>query len=150
AGVLVCSASVYVLLLCNDREVLGPWVNKPWLNALATVIISGLLYLSLILVITTLFTNVNVPLLLGAVGAVVVAGLMIASVPWARRRARAEPIPAEQMARRETWRMPPLALLGRPPWSRGRLVTMWGLRIYLVVAVVILLVKAVQLGSGVH
>jgi hypothetical protein len=46
--------------------------------------------------------------------------------------------------------MPPLALLGRPPWSRGRIVTMWGLRVYLVIAVVLLLVKAVQLGAGVH
>ncbi|MBO0893021.1 MAG: divalent metal cation transporter [Acidimicrobiales bacterium] len=150
AGVLVTSASVFVLLLCNDREVLGPWVNKPWLNALATVIIAVLLALSLILVITTVFANVNVPILLGSVGAIMVAGLLIAGVPWLRRLARAEPIPAEQRARRETWRMPPLTLLGRPRWSRGRLVTMWAIRIYLVVAVVLLLVKAVQLGGGVH
>jgi Mn2+/Fe2+ NRAMP family transporter len=27
AGVLLPSASVFLLLLCNDREVLGPWVN---------------------------------------------------------------------------------------------------------------------------
>ncbi|MBO0713598.1 MAG: divalent metal cation transporter, partial [Acidimicrobiales bacterium] len=150
AGVLVTSASVFVLLLCNDREVLGPWVNKPWLNALATVIIAVLLALSLILVITTVFANVNVPILLGSVGAIMVAGLLIAGVPWLRRLARAEPIPAEQRARRETWRMPPLTLLGRPRWSRGRLATMWAIRIYLVVAVVLLLVKAVQLGGGVH
>ncbi len=44
--------------------------------------------------------------------------------------------------------MPPLALLGRPEWSRGRLVAMWALRVYLVIAVVLLLVKAVQLGGG--
>ena len=28
AGVLLPSASVFLLLLCNDREVLGPWRNR--------------------------------------------------------------------------------------------------------------------------
>ncbi len=32
AGVLLPSASVFLLLLCNDPEVLGPWANKRWLN----------------------------------------------------------------------------------------------------------------------
>jgi Mn2+/Fe2+ NRAMP family transporter len=150
AGVLLPSASVFLLLLCNDREVLGPWINKPWLNALATLIISVLLILSLILVVTTVFTNINVPLLLAGLGGLTVIGLVIAGVMWARRIAHRDPIPAEQLARRDTWRMPPLSLLGRPPWSRGRIITMWGLRVYLVIAVVLLLVKAVQLGSGVH
>jgi NRAMP (natural resistance-associated macrophage protein)-like metal ion transporter len=150
AGVLLPSASVFLLLLCNDKEVLGPWVNKPWLNALATLIISVLLILSLILVVTTVFSSINVPVLLAALGAVLVIGLVIAGALWLRRMGRAAPVPPEQMARRDTWRMPPLALLGRPPWSRGRVITMWGLRVYLVIAVVLLLVKAVQLGSGVH
>jgi hypothetical protein len=104
----------------------------------------------LILVVTTVFTSINVPLLLAGLGALMVIGLVIAGILWRQRLARREPIPAEQLARRDTWRMPPLALLGRPPWSRGRIVTMWGLRIYLVIAVVLLLVKAVQLGAGVH
>ena len=46
AGVLLPSASVFLLLLCNDPEVLGPWVNKRWLNMLAGVIIGVLLTLS--------------------------------------------------------------------------------------------------------
>ena len=32
AGILLPSASVFLLLLCNDREVLGPWMNPRWLN----------------------------------------------------------------------------------------------------------------------
>jgi Mn2+/Fe2+ NRAMP family transporter len=32
AGLLLPSATVFLLLLCNDRQVLGPWVNRPWLN----------------------------------------------------------------------------------------------------------------------
>ncbi|GAC1422088.1 MAG: divalent metal cation transporter [Burkholderiaceae bacterium] len=37
AGVLLPSASVFLLLLCNDKEVLGPWVNGPKLNILAAL-----------------------------------------------------------------------------------------------------------------
>jgi hypothetical protein len=50
------------------------------------------------------------------------------------------------MSRRATWRMPALNLLDRPRWSRGRLVGMYALRAYLVLAVLLLLVKAIQLG----
>ena len=35
--------------------------------------------------------------------------------------------------------MPPLNLLNRPKWSRGRVLGMWALRGYLVIAVVLLL-----------
>ncbi len=60
AGVLLPSASVFLLLLCNDPEVLGPWVNKRWLNVLATVIIGVLLTLSGTLVVSTVFPHLNV------------------------------------------------------------------------------------------
>ena len=42
--------------------------------------------------------------------------------------------------------MPSLALLKRPTWSRGRLIGMYPLRGYLVLAVIMLLVKAIELG----
>ena len=62
-----------------------------------------------------------------------------------RRGEVGEPQPRQY---RENWRMPPLAFLGRPVWSRGRLVAMWALRGYLIVAVVLLVVRAVQIGTG--
>jgi hypothetical protein len=43
--------------------------------------------------------------------------------------------------------MPPIALLGRPPWSSGRTWTMRVLSGYLALAVLLLLVKAVQLAG---
>ena len=55
AGVLLPSATVFLLLLCNDREVLGPWSNAPWLNAIASVIVGVLVELSLILMASTMF-----------------------------------------------------------------------------------------------
>src|SRR5664279_2769311 len=72
AGVLLPSATVFLLLLCNDKEVLGPWVNRPWLNVLSTVIISVLLLMSLVLMATTLFSQINVTLLSEALGVLLV------------------------------------------------------------------------------
>jgi hypothetical protein len=148
AGVLLPSATVFLLLLCNDREVLGPWVNRPWLNAVATVIVSVLLMLSLILMTTTVFPGVDVPLLVLVLAAVLAVGLSAGGLAalWART-ARPTP-PVAEAPRRETWRMPPLALLGRPVWSRGRRAAMMVLWAYLALSVVMLLVKTVQLGLG--
>jgi hypothetical protein len=42
--------------------------------------------------------------------------------------------------------MPPIALLERPVWSPGRKAAMLLLRVYLVAAVLLLIVKTVQLG----
>jgi hypothetical protein len=44
--------------------------------------------------------------------------------------------------------MPPAALLNRQEWGRGRLFGMLAVRVYSVVAVVALLVKTIELGSG--
>jgi hypothetical protein len=49
---------------------------------------------------------------------------------------------------RMDWRMPPLALLHRPTWSPGRRMAMLALRIYLVAAMALLVVKAAQLALG--
>ena len=148
AGVLLPSASVFLLLLCNDKEVLGPWVNRPWLNAIAAFIIGVLLILSLILVVTTMFPAANVTVLTVAFFGVLLVTLAAGAVAYAVT-SRKRPVPALAVAgHRDTWRMPPLALLGRPEWSRGRTAAMWALRGYLVIAVVLLLVKAVQLGTG--
>ncbi len=145
AGVLLPSATVFLLLLCNDKQVLGPWVNRLWLNVLAGVIVSVLLAMSLVLMITTLFTTVDVAVLAEVLGGVLLAAYVVAGVVLVRTRSRREPIEVVPMERRATWRMPQLSLLERPVWSKPRLIGMWGLRIYLVVAVLLLLVKAVQL-----
>ena len=60
AGVLLPSATVFLLLLCNDREVLGPWRNRPWLNVIASTIVAVLVLLSLILMATTVFPDIDV------------------------------------------------------------------------------------------
>ncbi len=146
AGVLLPSATVFLLLLCNDKEVLGPWVNRLWLNILASFIVSVLLMMSLILMVTTLFTHVDVTTLAEVLGAVLAAVFLAAGAVLFANRSRRQPVPVVPMERRATWRMPQLSLLERPTWSKTRLIGMWGLRIYLVVAVLLLLVKAIELG----
>jgi uncharacterized membrane protein len=145
AGVLLPSATVFLLLLCNDKQVLGPWVNRPWLNALSSLIISILLLMSLVLMTTTLFPKVNVTILAVVLGIVLVVGYAVAGAVLWRSRGRREAIAKVTMEHRATWRMPALNLLERPKWSRGRLIGMYLLRGYLVVAVVMLLVKAIEL-----
>ena len=147
AGVLLPSASLFLLLLCNDREVLGPWVNRTWLNVLATLILGVLVMLSLILVVTTVFSSVNVPLLLGMLSIVMLVALVGITV-FTTQGSRARPRDTFDREERETWRMPSLALLTRPVPSRSRLIALYAMRGYLVIAVLLLLVKAVQLGTG--
>jgi Mn2+/Fe2+ NRAMP family transporter len=50
AGVLLPSATVFLLMLCNDKAVLGPWVNGRATNAFAGAVIAALIMLSLILI----------------------------------------------------------------------------------------------------
>ncbi len=146
AGVLLPSATVFLLLLCNDREVLGPWVNKLWLNIVAGIIVSILLMMSLVLMATTLFTQVNVNDLALILAGVLLLGYVVAGVAIWRGRLKRVAEPVLSREQRANWRMPPLNLLRRPKWSRGRMAGMYLLRGYLVVAVVLLLVKAIELG----
>jgi Mn2+/Fe2+ NRAMP family transporter len=163
AGVLLPSATVFLLLLSNDTQVLGPWVNPPWLNWVASTVVAGLLLLSMLLVITSLHEAIPLAPLSAVLGVLTVAGLLAAGVVtgWGRRAwARAEFLdtarpagirvaggaelvvlpprsrPVSRLAqRRRLWRTPPLDELARPPLTRGRLMGMVVLRIYLASAV---------------
>jgi NRAMP (natural resistance-associated macrophage protein)-like metal ion transporter len=147
AGVLLPSATVFLLLLCNDREVLGPWSNPPWLNAIASVIVGVLVELSLILMTSTVFPQIDVTRLFVYLTIGTVLGLVAVAVYSLRQipaRATVE-LPAEPPVDRHTWTMPPLALLERPAWSPGRRAVMLLMQAYLAVAVLLLIVKTVQL-----
>ena len=161
AGVLLPSATVFLVLLCNDRDVLGPWVNRPWLNAAAGVIIGVLVLLSLVLTAATLFPSLSggqlTAILVGGAGAGVAGAGVWALARWVSvRRAGLPEDPEGELdtgvvlqAERLTWRMPPLSELPRPRWSPGRRLGMLTLRCYLVVAVGLVVVKIVEL-AGAH
>ena len=149
AGLLLPSASVFLLLLCNDREVLGPWVNQRWLNWVAVLIVGTLLLLSGILMATTMFPHLNVVAVAGylALAMVILGAAAVPVLRWLARRQPRPPVAPTPVRTvdRNTWRMPPLALLQPVTWSAGTRLGMIALRAYLVVGALLLVVKAVQI-----
>jgi hypothetical protein len=59
AGVLLPSATVFLVLLCNDRAVLGPWANTVRQNIVAWTTVWCLVLLSLALTATTFFPDLS-------------------------------------------------------------------------------------------
>ena len=116
---------------------------------MVTVIIATLLMLSGTLMATTLFPHLNAARIAIWLSAALAAALAGAGIALRFSRARrgtppAEPPPAD----RASWRMPPLALLKPVTWSPAVKLSMLALRGYLVIAVLLLLIKAIQLGTG--
>lgn len=144
AGVLLPSALGFLVLLCNDKELLGPWVNSPWLNVLSTLIVALLLELSLVLTIGTIWSSVNVTLVTALLGApVLVATVGVGIVQRMKTgRWRADPV---DLARREDWVTPPDVLTRQLPKSKGRSFVLGAMRIYLVVAMVLMVVSIAKL-----
>ncbi|WP_019696768.1 NRAMP family divalent metal transporter, partial [Mycobacterium avium] len=97
AGVLLPSATVFLVLLCNDRAVLGPWVNTVRQNIAAWTIVWCLVLLSLALTATTFFPDlstgtIEAGLAAGAVLGVVAGAVMIVVGRRQRDLAEAEAI----------------------------------------------------------
>ncbi|WP_216234757.1 divalent metal cation transporter [Paenibacillus sp. GP183] len=147
AGILLPSATVFLLLLCNDKDVLGPWVNKMWLNIVSSIIVGVLVMLSLILAVTTLFPNVNVTLMTEVLSCVLLVGLVTAGLLFSGKE-KLNVTNEKVIIDRRMWRMPSLSSLPKPVWSKTRKFGMIVLRGYLLVAVILMIVKAVQLALG--
>jgi hypothetical protein len=139
------SATVFLLLLCNDSAVLGPWVNPRWLNGVAITVVGALLVLSAMLTLTTAFPAV--PVVPTALGLGSLLAAVIVAVGWATKGSR--PGPAYLYGQDPAiWTMPPIESLAPPLGSRPRTLGLVLLRSYLVLAVALLLVKAVRMAMG--
>lgn len=151
AGLLLPSASVFLLLLCNDQEVLGPWVNSRLLNYCAGVIVAVLVMLSVILTASVLFPNISENQIIGILAGSVIAGVIITLITWIYenklrpRQASSSPI-AKSL--RDTWRMPEISMLAPAKLSIVNRMWMLILRGYLVVAAGMVMFKIVQLALG--
>ena len=154
AGVLLPSATVFLLLLCNDKAVLGPWANSKRLNIFTGAVIAILIVLSIILTAATVFPDIGG----NTIMTILVGGLALFALGYAAtqlaQRLLGKPIPrsqrntaAENDARdaRESWRMPPLDELPAPNLTVATRLWMGALRGYLVLAVGLVIVKVVQL-----
>jgi NRAMP (natural resistance-associated macrophage protein)-like metal ion transporter len=148
AGVLLPSATVFLLLLCNDKEVLGPWVNGKWLNALSSGIVWVLVLLSVILTASILFPNITSTQIIAILVGGTVAGLVLGTFLMFQRRRRSATLTVNdvlaEVSHRDTWRMPSLSLLQRPVMSTQRKVGMMTLRGYLGIAFLMVVVKIVE------
>ena len=156
AGVLLPSATVFLLLLCNDKPVLGPWVNNRWLNYFTGAVIAALVILSIILTASVLFPDAtNEQVILG----ILVGGGVAASSSRCSPRRCARPVSSrasggeeaqKATVLRETWRMPPLDRLPPAKLSLAAKTWMGVLRLYLVVAggLVLFRIAMLALGNG--
>jgi NRAMP (natural resistance-associated macrophage protein)-like metal ion transporter len=143
AGVLLPSATVFLLLLCNDEAVLGPWVNGRWLNLFTGAVITVLVMLSIILTASVLYPDMSETTMLailgGGAGLAISMAVTLFLAPGDRRTVWLDYVG------RINWRMPPLGEL--KPARLGLLSRLWMviLRVYLVVAGGLVLLRIVQL-----
>jgi Mn2+/Fe2+ NRAMP family transporter len=172
AGVLLPAATVFLLMLCNDKAVLGPWVNTPKTNAFTGGVIAVLITLSVVLTASVMFPAITAGQIFTIMGGCAVMAVAIGgfAVVRGRRVARARVLvagvgPAEAEAEiaeevdaatdaalapvdKLSWRMPPLSELSAPAITGARRVGLIGLRAYLAVAMVMVVVKIILLAVG--
>ncbi|KVC61271.1 NRAMP family divalent metal transporter [Burkholderia stagnalis] len=145
AGVLLPSATVFLLLLCNDRQVLGPWVNSTKLNVFTGAVIWVLVLLSIILTASVLYPDISgtaiVDVLVG--GTVFAIAGYLATVLLRRNGKVIDP--GIDRALRDTWRMPSLDTLEPQKMTLATRIWMGVMRGYLVIAVGLVIVKVVQM-----
>lgn len=145
AGVLLPSATVFLLLLCNDRAVLGPWVNSAKLNVFTGAVIWVLVMLSIVLTASVLYPDISGE----AIMDVLVGGTVLAIVGYLAtvllRRNNKVVEPGIDRALRDTWRMPPLDSLAPQHMTLATRIWMSAMRGYLVIAVGLVVVKVVQM-----
>ena len=149
AGVLLPSATVFLLILCNDAEVVGPWVNGRAMNLFTGAIIAVLVILSLVLTASVLYPDLSataiIDILLGGLGlSIVIGGAMLVF----QHRHPGPHLVAIDPAKRLTWRMPPLARLAAPKLSLGSRVGLAVMRSYLLIAMIMVGFRTYQLAVG--
>ncbi len=149
AGVLLPSATVFLLLLCNDKAVLGPWSNGRKLNLFTGAVVWVLVMLSVILTMATVFPDLSGAAILEILGGGTILGIagyaLTRLVPISRKPQTAPGAPAAvpQQAGKADWRMPALDKLPAPTLSLPNRVWMGVLRGYLALAVMLILYKIV-------
>ena len=148
AGVLLPSATVFLLLLCNDRAVLGPWVNSKALNLFTGAVVWVLVMLSIVLTASVMYPDMSGETIIDilAAGTLLAVAAHAAIIGWRWMRGES-PVVTQSWPQgaRDMWRMPPLAELPPPNLTLAKRVWMGVLRGYLILAVALVIVKVVQM-----
>ncbi len=148
AGVLLPSASVFLLLLCNDKAVLGPWINSRRVNVFTSLVVGVLVILSVILTASVIFPDIGEKAIIAILGGGGAIGLLAGALMLFLRRGRETATEAVDHAQRDGWRMPPLAQLEPVKLSLRYRFWMGVLRGYLILASAMAVYKAVQMAFG--
>lgn len=150
AGVLLPSATVFLLLLSNDAAILGPWANSRTMNLFTGAVVAVLVMLSVILTASVLFPDLDekwfIAILAGGSVLTIVTAIFVRVFGLTER-------PSKSIARQptvhdlNTWRMPPLDKL--PPARLSTISRIWMivLRSYLAVAAGLVLFRILQLAT---
>jgi Mn2+/Fe2+ NRAMP family transporter len=165
-GILIPATLVFLILLANDRPVLGPWTNTAAQNWVGGVIVWTVTTFSLAPLVTTFYPDVSLAECLTALAICAVLGVAAGALLWLRRPTRHHALdlapdstrrpPGTSRAewaevlreRRAAWRTPRLDTLPRPPRSMARTIGLLTLRGYMLVAIVIMASKLVQVTTG--
>src|ERR1700694_1276839 len=155
AGVLLPGATVFLLLLCNDKAVLGPWVNSRRLNLFTGGVVAVLVMLSVILTGSVLFPGISDTVILSILIGGSAAGLLgaLGVGVGQRRLSRPEAGNIGSISRgvnvaNDKWRMATLDQLPPARLSLASRVWMIVLRGYLVIAGGLVLFRIFQLATG--
>jgi len=165
-GILLPSALIFLVLLANDKPVLGPWTNSTAQNWVSGIIVWAVATFSLAPLVTTFYPNVTLTQCLYAFIACTIIGLIAGAVLWRLRPSRHQPVSltpdsnqrppglgrAEWRGilrdRRAAWRTPRLETLARPPLSTARRMGLLVLRGYIIFAIIITAIKLVQVTTA--
>ena len=164
AGVLLPAATVFLLMLCNDKAVLGPWVNSARTNAFTGAVIAVLITLSVVLTASVMFPGITASAIFAIMAACAALSLVVGGCALAAGRRRAAgprgeagaveagavvaAVAGPGTADKMSWRMPPLSELPAPAIKGARRLGLLGLRGYLAIAMVMVVVKIVQTALG--
>lgn len=164
-GILLPSALLFLVLLANDKAVLGPWTNSRAQNWVSGVLVWAVTTFSLAPLVTTFFPNVTLTQCCYALIVCTALGLAAGAIIWRLRPAQCQPDslgpdsnrrPPEMSqpewrtvlrTRRAEWRTPRLDTLPRPVLSLPRQIGLLALRGYILFAIVIMAIKLVRIAA---
>jgi hypothetical protein len=147
AGVLLPSATVFLLLLSNDETILGPWINTGAMNLFTGAVIAVLVMLSIILTASVLFPDMGENVIIGILAGGSALAALTAIAVMALRPGKSAP-DRTHPALKWTWRMPPHAELAPAQLTLLNRIWMIVLRAYLVVAAGLVLVRIFRLATA--
>lgn len=159
-AILLPSALVFLVLLANDKPVLGPWTNNTAQNWVSGVIVWVVTTFSLAPLVTTFYPRLTLRDCIYAFIVCTVIGLAAAAVIWWLRPSQQVSLAPDSNQRppgmsraewrevlrdrRTAWRTPRLETLPRPAHSIARRVGLLTLRGYMIFAIIIMAIKLAQ------